>query len=73
MSTQITVHLPDEMVARLDQLVANGQAPSRASVIEQALTRELRRLITLGRQIGYFLGGQEAALTAAIRAAFDLG
>ncbi len=29
--------------------------------------------ITLGRQIGYFLPGQEAALTDAIRAAFDLG
>ena len=27
---------------------------------------------TLGRQIGYLLPGQEAALTAAIHAAFDL-
>ncbi len=26
----------------------------------------------LGRQLGYLLPGQEAALTAAIRAAFDL-
>jgi antitoxin MazE3 len=46
-STQIAVRLPDEVVTRLDELVANGQAPSRASVIEQALAREFRRLIAI--------------------------
>jgi predicted transcriptional regulator len=44
MSMQIAVRLPDDMVRRLDQFVAAGQAPSRASVIERALAREFRRL-----------------------------
>jgi Arc/MetJ-type ribon-helix-helix transcriptional regulator len=45
MSTQIAVRLPDAMVEFLDRLVAEGQAPSRASVIERALAREIRRQI----------------------------
>ncbi len=45
MSTQIAVRLPDSMVAELDALVSQGQASSRASVIEVALRRELRRFI----------------------------
>jgi Arc/MetJ-type ribon-helix-helix transcriptional regulator len=45
MSIQIAVRLPDEMVRHLDRLVAGGQAPSRASVVERALAREFRRLI----------------------------
>jgi predicted transcriptional regulator len=45
MTIQIAVRLADDTVARLDQLVAAGQAPSRASVIERALAREFRRLI----------------------------
>jgi Arc/MetJ-type ribon-helix-helix transcriptional regulator len=44
-STQIAVRLPDAMVESLDRLVAEGQAPSRASVVERALAREFRRLI----------------------------
>ncbi len=43
MSTQIAVRLPDEMVAFLDQAVADGSAPSRAAVISSALEREMRR------------------------------
>lgn len=43
MSTQIAVRLPDEMVHQLDRLVAEGAAPSRASIVEEALRRELRR------------------------------
>ena len=43
MSTQIAVRLPDAMVQELDKLVAEGAAPSRASVVEEALRRELRR------------------------------
>lgn len=43
MSTQIAVRLPDEMVQQLDRLVAEGTAPSRASIVEEALRRELRR------------------------------
>lgn len=45
MSIQIAVRLPDGTVHQLDELVAAGQAPSRASVIERALAREFRRLI----------------------------
>lgn len=44
MSIQIAVRLPDSTVEQLDQLVATGHAPSRASVIEHALAREFRRL-----------------------------
>jgi Arc/MetJ-type ribon-helix-helix transcriptional regulator len=42
---QIAVRLPDRTVEQLDRLVAAGNAPSRASVIERALAREFRRLI----------------------------
>ena len=45
MSVQITVRLPDSMVEFLDRLVAEGQATSRASVVERALAREFRRQI----------------------------
>jgi Arc/MetJ-type ribon-helix-helix transcriptional regulator len=44
-SIQITVRLPDSTVEFLDRLVAEGQATSRASVVEQALAREFRRQI----------------------------
>jgi Arc/MetJ-type ribon-helix-helix transcriptional regulator len=44
-SIQIAVRLPDETVRQLDELIAVGEAPSRASVIERALAREFRRLI----------------------------
>ncbi|MDO5535019.1 MAG: ribbon-helix-helix domain-containing protein [Propionibacteriaceae bacterium] len=43
MSTQIAVRLPDEMVAFLDQAVAQGKAPSRAALVSAALEREMRR------------------------------
>jgi len=42
---QIAVRLPDSMVEFLDRLVAEGRAPSRASVVERALAREFRRQI----------------------------
>ena len=48
MSIQIAVRLPDGMVEQLDRLVADGQATSRASVIERALAREFRRQIAAG-------------------------
>jgi Arc/MetJ-type ribon-helix-helix transcriptional regulator len=44
-SIQIAVRLPDATVEELDKLVAAGQAPSRAAVIERALAREFRRLL----------------------------
>ncbi len=45
MSIQIAVRLPDEMVTELDGLIAAGLAPSRASVVEAALRRELRQYL----------------------------
>jgi Arc/MetJ-type ribon-helix-helix transcriptional regulator len=43
MSKQIAVRLPDELVAFLDDLVARGDAPSRAAGVAHALERERRR------------------------------
>lgn len=43
MSTQITVRLPDDIVAFIDQLVDHGQATSRAAVVARAMDRERRR------------------------------
>lgn len=45
MSIQIAVRLRDSTVEVLDRLVSEGQATSRASVIERALAREFRRVI----------------------------
>ena len=42
-TTQIAVRLPDEMVAFLDRLVAQGKATSRAALVTSALEREMRR------------------------------
>ncbi|SDX74392.1 hypothetical protein SAMN05661080_01017 [Modestobacter sp. DSM 44400] len=39
----MAVRLPDELVRFVDQLVADGRAPSRAAVVSQALQRERRR------------------------------
>jgi Arc/MetJ-type ribon-helix-helix transcriptional regulator len=44
-SIQIAVRLTDRVVEELDALVASGQAPSRASVVEAALRRELRQYL----------------------------
>jgi len=44
MSTQIAVRLPDDMVQVVDALVASGRVRSRASLVERALAREIRRL-----------------------------
>jgi Arc/MetJ-type ribon-helix-helix transcriptional regulator len=43
MSTQIAVRLPDDTVAFLDRLIAEGKAASRAEIIMRALERERRR------------------------------
>jgi Arc/MetJ-type ribon-helix-helix transcriptional regulator len=61
MTTQIAVRLPDDMVEFLDQLVISGQAPSRASVVERALAREIRRQIA----------ARDAEILAAERAGDD--
>lgn len=43
MTTQITVRLPDHMVCEVDRRVSAGDAASRAELVSQALSRELRR------------------------------
>ncbi len=45
MSTQITVCLPDDMVAFIDELVSRGDSSSRAAVVLRALERVRRRAI----------------------------
>jgi Arc/MetJ-type ribon-helix-helix transcriptional regulator len=47
MTIQITVRLPDELVAFVDALVADGVHTSRADAVAQALTREQRRRTAL--------------------------
>jgi Arc/MetJ-type ribon-helix-helix transcriptional regulator len=43
MTTQIAVRLPDEIVEFLDQLVAHGDAKSRAAAVTRALELDRRR------------------------------
>jgi Arc/MetJ-type ribon-helix-helix transcriptional regulator len=43
MTIQITVRLPDELVAFVDAEVARGSATSRADAVARALARERRR------------------------------
>lgn len=45
MGKRIAVWLPDDMVAFIDQLVADGRAASRAAVVGKAPARERRREI----------------------------
>lgn len=45
MSKQIAVRLSDDIVDFVDQLVEDGRASSRASVVARALDRERRREI----------------------------
>jgi Arc/MetJ-type ribon-helix-helix transcriptional regulator len=44
-STRITVRLPDELVAFVNERVSSGVDRSRAAVVTRALARERRRLI----------------------------
>ena len=43
MSKQIAVRLPDDLVDFVDDLVKEGNAKSRATVVTRALQREQRR------------------------------
>ena len=45
MSRQISVRLPDDLVAFVDDLVSSGDATSRAAVVSRALERERRRKV----------------------------
>lgn len=47
MTIQITIRLPDGLVAFVDALVADGVHTSRADAVAQALTREQRRRTAL--------------------------
>lgn len=44
MTKQIAVRLPDDLVKFIDTLVAEGEVPSRAAAVVQALTHEQRRM-----------------------------
>lgn len=45
MSVQITVRIPDELVAFTDEEVAAGRSRSRADLVARALRREQRRVL----------------------------
>lgn len=47
MSIQVSLRLSDEIVEVLDELVADGTYRSRATAVERALFRELRRALAL--------------------------
>jgi Arc/MetJ-type ribon-helix-helix transcriptional regulator len=47
MTIQITVRLPDELVAFVDAEVERGDATSRADAVAKALVRERRRRTAL--------------------------
>jgi len=64
MTTQITVRLPVELVAFLDEQVAADIAPSRASVVARALARERRHQIALADAMVYAAAGDDADLAA---------
>jgi antitoxin MazE3 len=81
MSKQITVRLPHDLVAFVDELVASGVARSRAAVVWKALEWERRRAV-VARDVEILahsgphpeLAGlaEHAVRSEAIRAAFDL-
>lgn len=45
MSRQIAVRLPDDLVSFIDQMVGEGETPSRAALVSRALERERRRIL----------------------------
>ncbi len=45
MSKQLTVRLPDDLVAFIDERVEHGTAKSRAAVVATAVERERRRYV----------------------------
>jgi Arc/MetJ-type ribon-helix-helix transcriptional regulator len=47
MTVQITVRLPDDLVAFVDAEVAEGTASSRADAVAKALVRARRRRVAL--------------------------
>ncbi len=61
MSQQVTVRLPEELVAFIDRQVQDGRAPSRAAVVAAAVERERRRQI----------GERDAAILAAAAGGTD--
>ncbi|MFN0027353.1 MAG: YlcI/YnfO family protein [Acidimicrobiales bacterium] len=61
MSQQVTVRLPEELVAFMDRQVRAGRAVSRAAVVAAAIERERRREI----------GERDAAILAAAGADGD--
>ncbi len=64
MTVQITVRLPDDLVAFVDVLVADGAVTSRADAVARALTRERRRQTALADVAILRRGGSDPDLDA---------
>jgi Arc/MetJ-type ribon-helix-helix transcriptional regulator len=62
MSIQVTVRLPDELVAFADQQVESGAALSRAQVVARALLREQRRMLAIRDAEIYARQGEDPEL-----------
>jgi hypothetical protein len=60
---KVTFTLREDLLTALDQAVAQGAAPSKNALVEQALVRELRELRRQARQSQW----QEAAQDPAFR------
>jgi Arc/MetJ-type ribon-helix-helix transcriptional regulator len=59
MTVQIAVRLDEELVAFVDEVVADGGAASRAQVVARALERERRRRIA-ARDAAIYAAGSDA-------------
>ncbi|MHB8451611.1 MAG: YlcI/YnfO family protein [Mycobacteriales bacterium] len=75
MSRQVTVRLPDDLVAFIDRRVEQGRAASRAAVVAAAVDRERRREIA-ERDASILAGvsgeeGLDALAAFAARTPFD--
>jgi Arc/MetJ-type ribon-helix-helix transcriptional regulator len=58
MSSQITVRLPDDLVAFMDDQIRHGSAISRAELVARALEVERRRLLALADADIYARSGE---------------
>ena len=64
MSTQITVRIPDDLVAFMDEQVSAGSASSRATLVARAVERERRRAVAEQDASIYATSADDADLSA---------
>lgn len=67
MTKQITVRLPDELVAFIDELVGTGRFESRAAIITREVRRLQRRLIAEKDVEIYRREGEDPELVAIVK------